>query len=237
MSLITTTNNLETIVNNDKYDVYQKSKALTFNKSYFNLKNTHTFYIIFQRIYNLFPKFIFCVVLFSFINGNKGEDEEEDKYIEVSRGERLNIKHIKDYLDIENHIDSNDFDKVKHITDSEFREACEFSSNKCRFFAKVFLYIETFTKLTYISLAIILSIYEFYNFSSQDIIICIAVLLPVILMQIFCDWGKLLEKYSRLYHDFNKLKNSHSKERIDNYDALVTHYRSTFVYADMLSNN
>lgn len=197
----------------------EKIKSIKFSKSLHEINNINYFYIIFQR----FNKFKYLTLLCSdreYISKNNDEDD----IIIFSRKDKLE----------KNDIIIEDIESVKVITDLEFKFACMDASNLSHKFARFFLLVEFITKFCDLFLIVVLPLSNELNFSKIDIVIIISILIPVILMQVICDWGQLLEKYSRLCWEFSKLKNSKLENRIAEYEKLVYYFKSSWIYTDMI---
>lgn len=245
MELISIDDNqsVEILSNLDNNFLPVKINSLKFQKSFEKFQQTSSIYIIFQRI----TKWkVFCNLCW-LLSGNsnnqhKGEtdDDIESGRINVERGTALTKDHIRNFFGENKDLNSGavmsseELESVIHLTDSMFRNACVESSKTCERYTRVFLCMEILTKFADLLFVVLVSLADYLNFSRIQVYICVVILVPIILLQVVSDWGKLLEKYSRLYFEFSDLANSHSETRVKDYENLVDHYRSSWIYADLM---
>lgn len=203
----------------------QKLKSARFHKSLNELKNVTHVKIIFQRT----NKLKYFKALFRCPNKSKGSDE--DDLINFRR-----MPEIHFYSDEETGaaFDIDEIENEKEITDKEFKDACVDACHVCHRYARFFLASELFTKFSDMFMFCVIPLYSLLHFTFEDVIIFLCIFLPIVLMQVICDWGKLLEKYSRLYIEFNKLRNSKDENRIDKFQDLVNSFKGSWIYSDML---
>lgn len=222
----------------ENHEFVLRTHSLSFKKNLDKFNETSEFYIIFQRIHKWKDLFISKNK-----SNNKGEDESdiEENKIELKRSTVLPKQFIKDLFKekqdnslLDSIINPDELLTVSLLTDSQFRTTCLDASNKCNKFAKLFLTMEVITKIADLIFIIILQLAVFLGFNRTTFIVSCIILVPIIIMQVIADWGKLLEKYSRLYFEFTDLANSHDHDRVKEYEHLVNHYRSNWLYADML---
>lgn len=220
----------------------KKIKSVNFMKSSHEFDNTSSFSIIFQRFYKFKIMFSLCCVcnIFSLCFGTnikKGGDDNLD-VIEIERKPHfLVFNEIFDNNDPESGSfidDLNKLDNVIEITDVDFRNACEKASLSCNRFAKIFITGELFTKFCDVFLICMLSLFHDFSISKSGIIAILTICVPIIVLQVVFDWGKLSEKYQRLSCEFSDLANSKADDRVDKYQKYVNTFKSGFVYTDMI---
>lgn len=122
----------------------------------------------------------------------------------------------------------------ENISELEFRRTCYESSNICASYAKIFLFFEFISKAADLCAVIFLPIAIEIGISVDVVIILVCIFIPVILMQVLCDWGKLTEKYSELVYHFYVLASSKDDDKIIQYEKLVGQFRSKWLYCDNL---
>lgn len=203
-------------------DYLIKSDSLKFHTSLENFNNTSKTKLIFQRTINLVN-----FLTNRGLSNDKGDEEPDiENQIVIKRGIPLNKQELDNY--------NKQNVQLSDLTDFQFRTACEKASETCHDFAKLFIFMELITKGIDLLFLVILPMAEFLEFSRLAFILCVAILSPVILIQVTTDWGKLLEKYSRLRYEFSELANSREPNRVKEFEQLVNHYRSSWIYADLL---
>lgn len=218
----------------DGKTILKKQKTLKFQKSLKDFNETHWWEIVFQRV----NKFKYLKLVCNNVEISKGEDDE-DIVIKLERMPHFDPQELDNLFeskDIESGavINLEELSNVPEMTDSIFRNACNSASITCHKFSRFFLVAELVTKIADIIILSVLPLYVVLNLTYIHIIIMLSILIPVILSQVLCDWGKLLEKYSRLCWEFSKLSNSKEEDRSEKYQNLVYHFRSSWIYTDMI---
>lgn len=216
----------------DNRTILKKEKSLKFQKSMKEFNETKWWQIVFQRV----NKFKYFKLACNTIDKNKGS---EDDVISLEKMPNIIESDLNTFFgnkDVESGsvIDLDDFYKLEEITDSKFRDTCNSASITCHKFSRFFLTAELITKLADLIILSILPLYDVLKIGYIDMVIILVILIPIILSQVLCDWGKLLEKYSRLCWEFSKLANSKEDDRIEKYQNLVYHFRSSWIYTDMI---
>ena len=227
---------------NDKPIKY-KLKAFRMNRSYKSLIDTSFIIIFFQRVFIFihFFNFIYnCFNCFNCFNKdevNKTDDDEKDIII---------LKHQKNInsisIPISNDIESNILDipdsildiEDNDIKDEEFIFICNKSSLLSSRYAIVFRLCDTLGKCADIVSVIFLPLGKILNIPENSIIIILCFCVPTIMLQFFCDFGKLEDKYSALYSKFKKLSSFKDENRVDKYNKLVFSFRNNWVYSDFV---
>lgn len=220
-----------------------KVSSLKFHKTVEKFNSTSRASIIFQRIRSWKYFLILCSCMISKYNqSTKGEEDDIERgTINIERGVILTKEHLAKFFGTQEDsnsgavMDSSELENVKILTDVIFRQTCMDASTTCHQYARGFLFMEIITKIADLSFAIFYCIPEFLGFSPNDFIIATIILVPIIVIQVATDWGKLLEKYSRLYFEFSTLANSRDENRIKDYEHLVNQFRSSWIYGDLIS--
>lgn len=202
-----------------------KIRTVKFRRSLSDLKTVKSSSIIFQRMNKLrYFKFLFT---------RKNIKSGEEDVIVIRHMPPLELDDIKaggvfDIDEIENAIE---------ITDKEFKEECINACHVCHRYARIFLIAELITKFADMFMFIVIPLYSLFEWSTVEIIIFLSILFPIVLLQIMCDWGKLLEKYARLYIEFKKLCNNKNHDRIEKFQELVDSFKESWIYSDMMAEN
>lgn len=202
----------------------EKIKSVRFHKSLSELENTKSSNIIFQRINK--------INYFKFLCNSKKTKGGDDEDIII-------IKHMPNLDDIEagNVFDIDEIENSEELTDKEFRTACLTACHVCHKYARFFLLAELLTKFADLFIFAVVPLYHILDFNYVDIIIFLSIFVPIIVMQILCDWGKLLEKYARLYIEFKRLRNNKDEDRVDKFQDLVNSFKGSWIYSDMITDN
>lgn len=213
----------------------QKSQynSLRFKRNSESFKNTSSFHVIFQR----FNKYKYLSLVCKSPSQNKSGNDED--IILFEKQDALNEADLLKFFennDVESGVVVNldQIGEIKEITSLEFKNACLSASRTCHRFARLFLVIEIITKMCDLFLLAVLPLSEKFHLTQNGIIISLVILVPMILMQVMCDWGKLLEKYSRLCNEFYMLSCSKSDDKFDLYEKLVYNFRSSWICADAI---
>lgn len=195
-----------------------------FRRSLSDLYEISRSQIIFQR----FSKFKYLGILFKKSTLNKSGDNEDDQIV-LRHMPEIGINYEATEI-----INIGDIENLTNVSDNEFKKACDDASIKCHKYAKFFLIAELFSKFCELFLVVIIPLYSVLKFTQDEILIFLILLIPILLIQVSCDWSKLLEKYSRLCYEFHMLSASKSETRLEEFNKLVFTFRSDFIYADMI---
>ena len=206
-------------------EITEKINSLKFRENLKEMNEVNIFYLIFQR----FNKFKYLYLLCNVEEFSKNNDGENELIVFNRQPNLKNFNFDKNF-----EIDEETLNCVEITTDKEFKQACILAYRKCHKLARLFLAFEFISKFSDLFLIVILPISRELHFTRIDIIIIITILVPIVILQIICDWGKLLEKYSRLCWEFSKLKNSKNNDRLYEYSKFVSHFKSSWVYSDMI---
>lgn len=202
-------------------DNTEKLNSLKFKKNCKKIDNVNDIHIILQR----FNRFKYLYLMFNSEKFLEKSNDEDDDYIIFSRKDKLGKE---DLLILE------DLEAVSVVSDKDFKDACLKAIKLSHKFARIFLIFEFITKICDLFLIVVIPIVNDFYFDETYIIILMVIMIPIILMQLICDWGKLLEKYSRLCWEFSKLKNSNDSNKFAEYEILVFHFKSSWIYTDMI---
>lgn len=183
----------------------------------------------FYRFVKSMVEYFFCC----FKLGVKGEDDT----ISVTRQDRVTSNDLNLFFgnsDIETGaiIDPIDLENAPILTDTMFRSACNEASIICMSYARWFLFTDKITKVVEVFAILILPIAYLIDFTKDDYLISIYVVIPLILLKVMCDWSILMEKYANIADEFSKLANRKDENRVDEYESLVNRYRSSWLYSD-----
>lgn len=168
----------------------------------------------------------------------KGEDD-----IEVNRQDGVTDADITNFFgsrDIETGavIDPSNLE-MKQITNPEnfdrvFRSACNEASNTCVKYAKGFMLMAKFTKINDFFTVAILPLAISFDLGKNILIAAFTAIIVINVLNILFDWPLLMEKYAGISIGFSNLANSKNENRFDEYEALVDHYRSSWLYSDSI---
>lgn len=212
--------------------------SFRFRKMSDEFDNTKFLSIIFQRV----GKFKYLKVI---MRGNRGEKnkggEGDEDVIVVKHMDKLKPSDISTFFgnkDVESGavIDLELIKDVPEVTDKEFRIACNKGSRRSYGFARTFLFMELLSKFVELFLLFVIPLYAVYKFKETEITVVLCIFIPIILLQVICDWTKLSEKYSKLCFDFANLANSKDAKRIEKYQSLVVLYRGGLIHSDMIAD-
>lgn len=183
-----------------------------------------SFFHFFNIVKNMF-KFIFCRCGF----GTKGDDS-----INIRHMDPISAHDLDSFFGVVTGavIDPIELENTPILTDRVFRIACNDASITCISYAKYFLIIEKVTKVAEVFAIFVFPIAAFIEFGKIDYIVAICIVIPIIMLKVMCDWSILMEKYACIADEFSKLANSKDENRIDEYEALVNRYRSSWLYSD-----
>lgn len=215
-----------------------KIKSQNFRQSSFEFENVKMYKVIFQRV----GKMHYLLILTRKTRHRTSKGGEADDIIVVKRTTNFKENELSGFLgnggDIESGaaIDLESLNDISLVTDKEFRDACNKGSRSSYKFTRCFLFMELLSKFSDLFLLFVLPLYDLLEFSRNVIIALLCIFIPIILLQIICDWGKLSEKYSKLCVDFAKLANSKEEKRIDKYRSLVAVYGGSLIHSDILAD-
>lgn len=201
------------------------------------LKSTSTGKLVLQRLIRKVK------YLIPFSNSKGDEDN-----IKLTRHDALTISEFKKYIEEFNeekrefNVPAGDFLEIQDIeagtelSDKDFKELCIQSAMLCNRYIRIFTFLENLSKLSDIGCVSFLPLYEGIGLDRSTIIALVVIFFTIIFLQIICDWGKLVEKYSKIKFDFLKLCMSKNEDRVDEYERLVISFRSSCLYSDRASS-
>lgn len=222
-------------------NIHQSSLRLKVSSE--RLKNTGFFRIIFQRLILLFHHLLCC------FSGTKSDTESEYIILEHKQQLTTNMLSIFNNVSITKKIEEENKFEIEsgapfdlpeisedaEVTDEEFKSICEESAYICSWYVKIFLIFEVISKAADLGSVAILPLYAELGINHIIIIVSLCIFIPIILFQVFCDWGKLIEKYSSLVYNFIQLKKCKDHDRVEKYERLVSNFKSYWLYSDNIT--
>lgn len=218
-------------MNNKQYNTTNgEIKLNIFNHTSYNrvihssekLKKTKPTSIVFQRL----KKMVSISKVF------KNQSKSDDDKIVVKRKDNFFIKN-NELKDPEMNLIK--IEDIKELTDKNFKEICNESSNICTRYIRLFSLFENLSNIVFFLCGSLLPLYDILDLTKNDIVILITIFFTIIFLQIVCGWGKLVEKYSKLACDFLALGLSKESNRVEKYESLVLEFKNGNLYSDNFS--
>lgn len=206
----------------DDFQILTRRKEKYMNKS--------MFYIITQRFNNIKNCF--------FTNSVNKSDDENGDLIEIKHCEPITGIMLNSINSIEKDIEFIESGNKEHtyITNDIFRTQCNEAKHLCVCYINKFFYLEKFalilTCLTPIYAILICRL----KFSNIYVYLILVILICLIIFNSVGDWGRLREKYSRLYHMFEVLSNSNDIDRVNKFLSHVKSFGTNELFIDSITN-
>lgn len=220
---------------------FQRYNAAKFENSTKRFKNISPIMIFIQSLIHLcvsIKRFLCNPCTFCLCSCDEKEGQKGDK-IELTHKDPITASDLDLFFGTSDVvsgavIDPSDLESAPELTDKVFRNACNEAYLTCQSYAVWFKNLNKLTRIAEVFAIFVFPIAVFLDFKEKDYIVSICLIIPVVILNIMCEWSVLMEKYASIGDEFLKLANRKDENRIDEYETLVNRYRSCWLYSDSL---